>query len=121
MPCPNDRRRRSVTIGFRVTPDEAEWLNDVVAESGMSKQEFIMAHLRNESITVMPNVRLQIVLRKHIEQLYAELARLSSGSDVDERIACAAERLSREISQLGGSPAAFMERASDDDLFEMER
>ena len=40
MPCPNDRRARSVTVAFRMTPAQSRWLDEVVAESGMTKQDF---------------------------------------------------------------------------------
>ena len=52
MPCPNDRRARSVTVAFRMTPAQSRWLDEVVAESGMTKQDFIMARLREDGITV---------------------------------------------------------------------
>lgn len=52
MPCPNDRRERSVTVGFRMTPEQKRWLDRVAEESGMSKQDFIMARLHDEAITV---------------------------------------------------------------------
>ena len=55
MPCPNDRRARSVTVAFRMTPAQSRWLDEVVAESGMTKQDFIMARLREDGITVVPN------------------------------------------------------------------
>ena len=40
MPCPNDHRKRSVTVGFRVSPEENEHINKAVALSGLSKQEY---------------------------------------------------------------------------------
>lgn len=52
MPCPNDHRERSVTVGFRMTPEQKRWLDRVAEESGMSKQDFIMARLHDEAITV---------------------------------------------------------------------
>lgn len=122
MPCPNDARRRSVTIGFRMTPDEAEWLDDVVSESGLTKQEFIVAHLRDEMFTVVPNVRVQHALRRHMELLYVELSRLSAGDPVDERIAVSAERLTRLFYELGGNDYSTLPTSKcDEDLFGMER
>lgn len=48
MACPNDRRRRSATVAFRMTPERKRWLDRVAAESGMSKQDFIMVRLHDE-------------------------------------------------------------------------
>ena len=67
MPCPNDRRARSVTVAFRMTPAQSRWLDEVVAESGMTKQDFIMARLREDGITVVPNRQIFLALRDHME------------------------------------------------------
>ena len=45
MPCPNDQRARSVTVAFRMTPAQSRWLDEVVAESGMTKQDLSLIHI----------------------------------------------------------------------------
>ena len=37
MPCPNSARERSVTIGFRVTPEQARRIDLRARASGMKK------------------------------------------------------------------------------------
>ena len=39
MPCPNSARERSVTIGFRVTPEQARRIDLMARTSGMTKQD----------------------------------------------------------------------------------
>ena len=98
MPCPNDRRERSVTVGFGMTPEQKRWLDRVAEESGMSKQGFIMARLRDEAIAVVPNVRVYRALRGHMVELLRELRRIGAGGTVDERLHGEVERLARESS-----------------------
>ncbi|MCF6413805.1 hypothetical protein I7648_08865 [Collinsella tanakaei] len=41
MPCPNSARERSVTIGFRVTPEQARRIDLMARASGMTKQDYL--------------------------------------------------------------------------------
>ena len=50
-------RRRSKTIAFRVSPEEDEVINALVAASGMTKQDYITSRLECRDINVNPNVR----------------------------------------------------------------
>lgn len=45
----NDDRQRSVTIGFRVSKEQAERIDLLVALSGKTKQDYIVERLENES------------------------------------------------------------------------
>lgn len=102
MPCPNDRREKSVTVGFRMTPEQKRWLDRATTESGMTKQDFIMARLHDEAITVAPNVRVYRALRDHMLSLLRELQRISAGGSVDERLHNEIERLTKEFVDLRG-------------------
>ena len=106
MPCPNDRRARSVTVSFRMTPAQARWLDEVVAESGMTKQGFIMARLREDGITVAPNRRTFLALRDHLAEVLRELRRIGPGGEVDGELAETIARLTRELAELRGEEAA---------------
>lgn len=48
-------RRRSKTIAFRVSPEEDEVINALVAASGMTKQDYITSRLECRDINVSPN------------------------------------------------------------------
>lgn len=106
MPCPNDHRARSVTVSFRMTPAQSRWLDEVVAESGMTKQDFIMARLREDGITVVPNRRTFLALRDHMAEVLRELRRIDPGCEVDNELMEAIARLTRELAELRGEEAA---------------
>ena len=121
MPCPNDRRERSVTVGFGMTPEQKRWLDRVAEESGMSKQDFIMARLRDEAIAVVPNVRVYRALRGRMVELLRELRRIGAGGTVDERLHGEVERLARELADLRGETEASAVNAERLDVLEMAR
>ena len=121
MPCPNDRRERSVTVGFRMTPEQKRWLDRVAEESGMSKQDFIMARLRDEAIAVVPNVRVYRALREHMVELLRELRRIGAGVTVAERLHEEIERLTREFVDLRGETEASAVNTERLDILGMSR
>lgn len=121
MPCLNDRRERSVTVGFRMTPEQKRWLDRVAEESGMSKQDFIMARLRDEAIAVVPNVRVYRALREHMVELLRELKRIGAGGAVDERLYEEIERLEREFVDLRGGTGASTVNTERLDILGMRR
>ena len=93
MPCPNDHRKRLVTVGFRVTAEQSQRINDLVALSGMTKQDYIVKRLECEEIIAKPSSRLHRALRDDMRLVYRELARLVDGGCPDERIVKLAESL----------------------------
>lgn len=106
MPCPNDHRARSVTVSFRMTPAQSRWLDEVVAESGMTKQDFIMARLREDGITVVPNRRIFLALRDHMADVLRELRRIDPGCEVGNELMETIARLTRELAELRGEETA---------------
>lgn len=106
MACPNDRRRRSATVAFRMTPERKRWLDCVAAESGMSKQDFIMARLHDDAITVVPNIRVYRALRENMLELLRELRRIDPGSEIGNELMETIARLTREFTELRGEEAA---------------
>ena len=79
-------RRRSKTIAFRVSPEEDEVINALVAASGMTKQDYITSRLECRDINVSPNVRVYRMLRDQMRSVYVELRRLRSADGIDERL-----------------------------------
>lgn len=88
------KRWRNITISFRVSKEENERINELVAMSGMTKQDYITQRLENEKITVVANslVYLQIVSR--IEKLYGELKQIQTGLPLSEATEEAIELIS---------------------------
>ena len=91
---------------FRMTPAQSRWLDEVVAESGMTKQDFIMARLREDGITVVPNRRTFLALRDCMAEVLRELRRIGPGGEVDSELAETIARLTREFVELRGEEAA---------------
>lgn len=121
MPCPNDRRRKSVTVSFRMTPTQARWLDEVVAESGMAKQDFIMARLREDGITVVPNRRIFLALRDHMAEVLRELRRIDPGGEIRSELMESITRLTREFTELRGEEAADVVAERFEGIIGLER
>ena len=77
-------RWRSVTIAFRVTPEENELLNKKVSLSGITKQEYLTSNMLKHEIKVVGNPRVFKALRNEMELICEELKRLGDASKVSE-------------------------------------
>ena len=69
-------RWRSVTVAFRVSPEEAYCLNMVAKTSGLTKQDYILKQLLKEEVIVHPNCRVQKILSQYLTELSEELKRM---------------------------------------------
>lgn len=104
----NKRRWRSVTVGFRVSPQESDTINMMVKTSGMTKQEYCTSRLLCEDIVVRPNIRIQKYLREYIVSLTEELKRLEKidqSTDVLENIKYLLELIAKLSPTYKGSGA----------------
>ena len=79
-------RHRSITVGFRVSPEENEQINRAVAVSGLPKQEYCYRRCLNREITVLPNPRVFKALKTLLTEVLAELKRLSQGEQPREEL-----------------------------------
>lgn len=78
-------RWRNRIVAFRVSDEEATLLNDLVALSGLTKQDYIMRRLLCRDIIVQGNPRVYKALKNQMAAIYEELKRLESiDSDNDE-------------------------------------
>lgn len=69
-------RWRNKTVAFRVSEEEAKLLDDLVALSGLTKQEYIMRRLLNRDVVVQGNPRVYKALKNQMERIYEELKRM---------------------------------------------
>ena len=97
-------RRRSVTVAFRVSPEEAQLIDAQVAMSGMTKQDYITARLLNRKVTVVPSSRLQKALREHMDAAYRERRRIRDGTGVSPELEATLEILANTFAALGVEP-----------------
>ena len=109
-------RRRSKTIAFRVSPEEDEVINALVAASGMTKQDYITSRLERRDITVRPNVRVYKMLRDQMRSVYVELRRLRNADDIDERLIELMQVLTRVFVDLGADELG----PADDDIAQQD-
>ena len=78
-------RWRNRIVAFRVSDEEATLLNDLVALSGLTKQDYIMRRLLCRDVIVQGNPRVYKALKNQMAAIYEELKRLESiDSDNDE-------------------------------------
>lgn len=76
---------RNHTVAFRVSDEEAKLLNDLVALSGLTKQEYIIRRLTCRDVVVQGNPRVYKALKNQMAAIHEELKRLETVSpDNDE-------------------------------------
>lgn len=80
----NKGRWRNVTIGFRVSKEENDAINEVVALSGLMKQEYIVKKLLNRDVVVTPNPRVHKALKDKMGEIYEELQRIENAGECSE-------------------------------------
>ena len=52
MPCPNNRRKRSLIVNFRVTPDEREQIEARIKITGLSKSDYFIKTVLAQDINI---------------------------------------------------------------------
>ncbi len=100
-------RFRSITVGFRVSPEEQEQLNMVVALSGLPMQEYCYRKCMDRTITVQPNPRVYKALKDSLSEVLEELKRISAGTYPSEELLEDIALISTTLNGING-------RSSDD-------
>lgn len=78
-------RWRNHTVAFRVSDEESKLLNDLVALSGLTKQDYITRRLLCRDVVVQGNPRVYKALKNQMATICEELKRLEALSpDNDE-------------------------------------
>ena len=71
-------RWRNHTVAFRVSDEEAKLLNDLVAVSGLTKQDYITRRLLCRDVVVQGNPRVYKALKNQMTAIHEELKRMES-------------------------------------------
>ena len=79
-------RWRNITVGFLVSPEENEQLNEAVALSGLPKQEYCYRRCMQRDIVVHPNPRVYKALKTTMEKILSQLQRLSDAGGVTDEM-----------------------------------
>ena len=98
-------RWRNITVGFRVSPEENEQLNEVVALSGLPKQEYCYRRCMQRDIVVHPNPRVYKALKTTMEKILSQLQRLSDAGGVTDEMRDTLTLLIATLSGMKGDDA----------------
>ena len=77
-------RFRNITVGFRVSPEENKQINEVVAVSGLPKQEYCYRRCMQRELIIQPNTRVFKGLKTVMENLTDELKRISDATELTD-------------------------------------
>lgn len=81
----NKGRWRNRTVAFRISDEESKLLNDCVAFSGLTKQDYIVRKLLCRDVIVQGNPRVYKALKNKMAEIHETLSRLKVCSpDNDE-------------------------------------
>lgn len=72
----NHNRKRSVTVGFRVSPEENEKINAVASISGLPKQEYCYRRCLCLDVVVQGNPRVYKALKDQLSSVLVQLKRI---------------------------------------------
>lgn len=78
-------RYRSVTVAFRVSPQESEEINRLVQMSGMTKQGYIRDRLRNKEMTFLPSPRIYKGLKVLLTDILEVLRKIEATCEVPDK------------------------------------
>lgn len=109
MTCQNSARERFRQVAFRVTQEQADAIDRMVALSGMTKQDYIAARLLDEEVTVVPSTRVIKALKDHCLLIARELQALETSRDkipVPSALEDDLDRLLRVLEGFQGASAA---------------
>ena len=79
-------RWRNHTVAFRVSDEESKLLNDLVALSGLTKQDYITQRLTHKDVMVQGNPRVFKALRSQFAEVLLELQRIETGGAVNDEL-----------------------------------
>ena len=90
-------RFRSITVGFRVSPEENEQINVAVALSGLPKQEYCYRKCLNREVVVQGNPRVYKALRNQLAAVLDELKRIEAAGELRDELLDNIELITRTL------------------------
>ena len=98
----NNGRWRSRAVSFRVSEEEAKLINDCVALSGLTKQDYIVSRLQCRDVVVQGNPRVYKALRNQMADIYEELKRLERCSEANDELLYTIQMIAEIMNGLKG-------------------
>ena len=90
-------RFRSITVGFRVSPEENEQINIAVALSGLPKQEYCYRKGLDREVVVQGNPRVYKALRNQLAAVLVELKRIETANELRDELLDNIELITRTL------------------------
>lgn len=114
-------RLRSKTIAFRMSPEEANLLDSLVAISGMTKQDYIISKLSDKTVNVVPSSRMQKGMEDAMLLIYRELLRITDADNVNPELAALAEKIDSIFADLTEEEIAERLPSDESAIIDLER
>ena len=95
-------RWRNKTVAFRVSEEEAKLIDDLVALSGLTKQDYIIRRLQCRDVVVQGNPRVYKALRNQMADIYEELKRLERCSEANDELLYTIQLIAEIMNGLKG-------------------
>ena len=77
------KRKRSVIVNFRVTPEEKKLLDNRIEISGMQRQDYFIKSCLYQKIITYGNIRTFDVMRKKAVEINKHLSSVSKSEELD--------------------------------------
>ena len=77
------KRKRSVIVNFRVTPEEKKLLDNRIEISGMQRQDYFIQSCLYQKIKTYGNIRTFDVMRKKVVEINKHLNLISKSEELD--------------------------------------
>ena len=80
------KRKRSVIVNFRMTPEEKKLLDNRIELSGMQRQDFFIQSCLYQKIITYGNIRTFDVMRKKVVEINKHLNLISKSEELNLEI-----------------------------------
>ena len=101
MPCENSACKRNKTMAFRCTLEEHKLICEMVAWSGMSRWDYIIAKLTDTQVEVRPSVSVQRALKDSMAELAKEVRLAAFYGELSDSLQQRVELVMRFFLALG--------------------
>lgn len=95
-------RWRNKTVAFRVSEEEAKLIDNQVALSGLTKQDYIIRRLQCRDVVVQGNPRVYKALRNQMSDIYEELKRLERCGEINDELLYTIQLIAETMNGLKG-------------------
>ena len=95
-------RWRNKTVAFRGSEEEVKRIDDLVALSGLTKQDYIIRRLQCRDVVVQGNPRVYKALRNQMADIYEELKRLERCSEANDELLYTIQLIAETMNGLRG-------------------